>query len=619
VGKFQDQKGQDLCTACAVGQHQPSKKMISCTHCSEGRYQNAREATACIKCAKGRFGAASKLGESDPSYCQACVHGKFNPASGSTTCTNCLAGKAGQYGGHAAMDANHCTKCAAGRFTHMDGATHEHRAHSCSAGSGDCDRHAAGAFAECLACPRVDALRYQWNSAGETTCRDVKLDCTPSTWGSWGSCTKSCTPMVGTLKDTKGVAGSHYRTRHPAAQMPCNLPNQELCAQAWGGGVECSALLDWVGDVTIAGGAFYKQTQSCNEHACPVDCVPGTWGGWSTCTKTCAAGTTTRTRSTVIADAFGGKACTNAAHPELHKQASSCNADVSCSKWDLPTCQLDHVHCEIKAHTMNAPRAWHEKLDSHGVRYYHNTVTAQSTYVKPATYVSCADNSHTKQWHTTGIVDRGLSPFDTHSDPTSPTHRVGEFRDREPSTSCLNNQNCGLLDAGSCHDCDSMQECKDMGLSSTLFVTHHRKYMHQQKYNAASGKYEQVKYHCRREGQSGCKCTCDAHPPCVVKQGFVLRECKHEQHGAVTDPHHLSWADDDEDLPCNRMLHGNAYPNVPNMQDCCNMCTNHPKCDAWEYSSTKMCVLKSGTPAFKVVPASSGFAVWSGCRAGEAC
>ena len=24
---------------------------------------------------------------------------------------------------------------------------------------------------------------------------------------------------------------------------------------------------------------------------------------------------------------------------------------------------------------------------------------------------------------------------------------------------------------------------------------------------------------------------------------------------------------------CNKMLHGNAYPNVPNMQECCNLCT----------------------------------------------
>ena len=90
-------------------------------------------------------------------------------------------------------------------------------------------------------------------------------------------------------------------------------------------------------------------------------------------------------------------------------------------------------------------------------------------------------------------------------------------------------------------------------------------------------------------------------------------------HGACTPPHSHALQDDDEQLACNRMLHGNAYPNVPNMQDCCNLCTNHPKCDAWEYSSSKMCVLKSGAPAFKPVPSDSTFAVWSGCRAGETC
>lgn len=177
-----------------------------------------------------------------------------------------------------------------------------------------------------------------------------------------------------------------------------------------------------------------------------------------------------------------------------------------------------------------------------------------------------------------------------------------------------------MVDLGACHGCDTEQECRDMGLSTTLFVTHHRKNMAQRRYNMASGKYEQAKYHCKREGTDGCKCTCDAHPPCVVKQGYVLRECRmrHAAHN-VALPHAHALQDDDEDLACNRMLHGNAYPNVPNMQDCCNLCTNHPKCDAWEYSSSKLCVLKAGAPAFKLVPTGSKFTVWSGCRAGETC
>ena len=187
-------------------------------------------------------------------------------------------------------------------------------------------------------------------------------------------------------------------------------------------------------------------------------------------------------------------------------------------------------------------------------------------------------------------------------------------------------QNCGLVDLGACHGCDTEQECKDMGVSSTLFVTHERKYMHMKRWNGSKGRYEQAKYHCRREGpwgQHSCSCKCDAHPPCAVRKGYVLRECKHTASSAahgLAAPHSVASEDDDADAEgCNAMLHGNAFPNVPNMQDCCNMCTNHPKCGSWEYSASKMCVLKEGKPAFKAVPAASAKAVWSGCRAGEQC
>jgi hypothetical protein len=641
VGKFQAQQGQASCTACLVGQFNADKKQTACTKCAEGRYQNARQATSCTQCAAGYFGAAGALGSSDPSYCERCTHGTYNPTKGSTSCTKCLKGKAGQYGGHAATDENHCTTCAAGRFMHMDGGTHEHRAHSCDASKGECNRGAGGAFAECLACPRIDDRRYQTSVAGSTTCASVSLDCKPASWSNWGTCTKSCTPMTGALMNVKGESGTHYRTRSPEQLLPCALGNAATvaawtaatglavdmtrCDMAWGGGKECSAFPLWVGDTNVQGGQYYKQQQQCNQHECPVDCVPRNWGAWGACTATCGSGSTTRTRAIKIPEDFGGKACANGAFPQLHAQTETCNADVSCDKNALPVCQTNHVHCDIKTHALNQARSWMSSIDSKGVRYYHNILTGLSQHEKPDGFVECAAPLPAK-WQTSKTTKRAsgtgaddVSPYQTHGRNTITHYREGDFHELATAR-CINNQNCGLVDLGACHGCDTEQECKDMGLSSTLFVTHHRKYMAQQRFNPALNKYEQAKYHCKREGVDGCKCTCDAHPPCVVKQGYVLRECKtrHSAHN-VASPHAHALADDDEQLACNRMLHGNAYPNVPNMQDCCNMCTNHPKCDAWEYSSTKLCVLKSGAPAFKAVPSDSTFAVWSGCRAGETC
>jgi hypothetical protein len=524
---------------------------------------------------------------------------------------------------------------------HTDGGTHQHRAHSCDASTGNCNRNAAGAFAECLACPRIDDRRYQTSTAGALTCTTVSLDCAPSRWGSWGTCTKSCTPMTGADMTVKGTSGTHYRTRHPEQLLPCSLGSAEVtaawtaatglavdmtrCDMAWGGGKECNMFPLWVGDVSVQGGQYYKATKPCNQHECPVDCVPHNWGQWSACTATCGSGSTTRTRTVKIPENFGGKECSNGAFPTLHSQMERCNTDVSCHHNDLPKCQIDHVHCEIKTHVLNQERSWMSAIDAKGKRYYHNIETQATMYTKPAGYVECAAPLPLL-WHTTAETTRksgtgsdDISPYQTHGRNTITSYRDGEFK-AHVTKSCVNNQNCGLIDLGACHGCDTQQECKDMGLSTTLFVTHHREYMGQQRFNTVSKAYEQAKYHCKREGADGCKCTCDAHPPCAVHQGYVLRECKtrHSAHN-LASPHSHALEDDDEQEACNEMLHGNAYPNVPNMQDCCNLCTNHPKCDAWEYSSSKMCVLKSGVPAFKPVPSNSGFAVWSGCRAGEPC
>ena len=148
---------------------------------------------------------------------------------------------------------------------------------------------------------------------------------------------------------------------------------------------------------------------------------------------------------------------------------------------------------------------------------------------------------------------------------------------------------------------------------------------HLKKYNKSTGKFERVQYHCRRVGPWGdhkCKCDCNGHSPCVVEQGYVLRECAAPTpgyHNAVHEAHRLPEGQAAQGESCNRMIHGNAFPNVPNMQECCNLCTNHPKCGSWEYSSTKMCVLKEGAPVWQKVSSAGSFEVWSGCKAGSGC
>ena len=49
-------------------------------------------------------------------------------------------------------------------------------------------------------------------------------------------------------------------------------------------------------------------------------------------------------------------------------------------------------------------------------------------------------------------------------------------------------------------------------------------------------------------GAALCSGACDAHTPCCSKKNFLL----------------------------SKMLHANTYDEIPTMQDCCDMCTNHP-------------------------------------------
>jgi hypothetical protein len=103
------------------------------------------------------------------------------------------------------------------------------------------------------------------------------------------------------------------------------------------------------------------------------------------------------------------------------------------------------------------------------------------------------------------------------------------------------------------------------------------------------------RYHMARQGQfscmhdgTQCTCHCTSHTPCCVHKQTVL---------------------------ANDALFGNRYNGVKHMQDCCNLCTNHPLCSSWEYDSRRTCVLKRGTPS--LVPASTeafleGLSTWSG-------
>lgn len=141
---------------------------------------------------------------------------------------------------------------------------------------------------------------------------------------------------------------------------------------------------------------------------------------------------------------------------------------------------------------------------------------------------------------------------------------------------------------GQCHECDTKAECALTGFSKTVVVTHEQKFPHLQR----------TKYNCSVGTDDKCHCSCKHHIPCCRKTGFTL---------------------------LNSALPGNIYTRVETLQSCCDMCTNHPMCMAWEYDTDKVCILKGGKPRFaKQIRFRSRHGnthrkVWSGVRSGVKC
>ena len=97
-----------------------------------------------------------------------------------------------------------------------------------------------------------------------------EVDCKWGPWGEWSSCSKTC---GGGLKSL----------------------SREMNTPASGGGKPC-----------VGGNTTYE---SCNMQNCGIDCVWGSWGEWSTCSKTCGWGVKSLSRKVARPASDGGKNC----------------------------------------------------------------------------------------------------------------------------------------------------------------------------------------------------------------------------------------------------------------------------------------------------------------------
>lgn len=150
------------------------------------------------------------------------------------------------------------------------------------------------------------------------------IDCLMGVWNEWTTCTQTCglgrqsrsrVVMVGAAFG--GVACGATAESRTCNSQPCPV---DCAMESWGEWTTCTKTCG-TGSTTRqrkiltapayggkkCGGTEEKKV--CNEQPCPVDCVMGGWSSWSSCSTTCGGGSAFRTRKVEVSAQFGGKAC----------------------------------------------------------------------------------------------------------------------------------------------------------------------------------------------------------------------------------------------------------------------------------------------------------------------
>ncbi len=162
---------------------------------------------------------------------------------------------------------------------------------------------------------------------------DVSVDCVLAEWGDYGDCTKECGGgekiRTRAIKEDAEGFGTACPTADDAQRREVRECNTEECSQdcvlgAWSSWGSCNQSCGAggtrqrvrpvekpaTGSGTCQSKAELTETQACNQHDCPQDCVLGPFGEWSSCSITCGeGGQQTRVRTISVDASAGGLPC----------------------------------------------------------------------------------------------------------------------------------------------------------------------------------------------------------------------------------------------------------------------------------------------------------------------
>ena len=155
------------------------------------------------------------------------------------------------------------------------------------------------------------------------TCR---IDCKWDSFGAWSSCSKSCgegekrrerprpSPAVNGGKECEGSTTEIESCNLGNCPINCmwgEFGEWSSCSKPCGEG-EKSRTRSKLKEAENGGNPCYGdsiETESCNRHSCPIDCRWNVFGEWSLCSKSCGEGEKSRVRSKLNSATNGGKDC----------------------------------------------------------------------------------------------------------------------------------------------------------------------------------------------------------------------------------------------------------------------------------------------------------------------
>jgi hypothetical protein len=184
----------------------------------------------------------------------------------------------------------------------------------------------------------------------ETQCIEKQCpeDCVVGTWSLWDDCTVTCNKGIQT-RSRNVINASKYNGK------PCpDLEETTMCDRGpcpvncdvspWSAYSSCSKSCgtgNWTRTRTIIRQATLSgtvcpdlnQTTTCREEHCPVDCEFESWTEWTTCTKSCGAGTKERSRKVTTYPQYGGIKCPITLNMQICNHFA-CPVDCTMQEWD---------------------------------------------------------------------------------------------------------------------------------------------------------------------------------------------------------------------------------------------------------------------------------------------